>query len=210
MFRLCPLLYLWGLQQFVALVFDFLRLDSQWKYQSLQFCSRLDRAIFRKNAFSDPQQYYENHLRNIEAPISHFSEVVFDDRSVHFDVSGAFFSICAVEESESGKFCSGAANIMRSFTSQSVMDVIRVTVRKGTVADDTGHIIDAIGSFVQSSAMLPKRLKQKCNKALRSREELAKDLFFQLLRYTLLFAPKAENCRLGLESMKSQERKEAY
>lgn len=54
------------------------------------------------------------------------------------------------------------------------MDMIEVTDKKETAADNTVHTIDAIDSLVQTNAMLQKRFKQKSNGASASPKKLAR------------------------------------
>lgn len=64
------------------------------------------------------------------------------------------FPICPFEESYSGKLISGTADTIRCYIFQSAVHMIGVTARKETATGDTGHTIDVIDSFVQTSAML--------------------------------------------------------
>lgn len=106
--------------------------------------------------FGDNQRYCKNQFRNNGAPILQCSQVIVDDGSIVFGFSGAFFLICPVEQSYSGKFYSGTACTIKLFISQSVMGIIGVTGRLETDSDNTDHAIDAIGSSVQTSSMSQK------------------------------------------------------
>lgn len=104
-------------------------------------------------------------------------KVVFDNGSVVFDVSGAFFLICPVQEFYGGRFCSSTAGTTKWFTSKTVMDMIGVTGRQKIDADDTGHIRHATDFFFQNSVILRKQFKRNCNEALTSRKNVGKRFF---------------------------------
>lgn len=106
----------------------------------------------------------------IGAPILQCSEVVTGDGTKVFDVSGVFFSICPVEGSYSRKLFSGTAGTIKCLICQSTIDKIGATGRSKTACGDTGNTIDAVDAFVETSAMLQKRFKKKCNEALTSQK----------------------------------------
>lgn len=88
------------------------------------------------------------------------SEVSISDRTVVFDVSDDFFSICPIEESYSGKFFSVTAGSIRGFISQSVMGMIGATGRDETAAANVFHAVDKVNTFVQTSAILKNRFQK--------------------------------------------------
>lgn len=114
---------------------------------------------FRKNGFRDLQFYFETQLGNIKTSILKCLEVVVDDGSVIFNVSGAFIPICLARESSGRIVYSGTAGTIKYFTSKSVFRISGVNGKQKTNADDSGHTINAIDSFVKSSTMLQKRSK---------------------------------------------------
>lgn len=104
----------------------------------------------------------------------------------------------------------GTAGNMRCFNSQSVINMIGVTSTNETTASSVDYAIDAVNTFVQTSAMLLIWCKLKCNDALNSRKKLSKNFCFWLLRYTSLFVPKTGNCSLELDAKRSLDQKEVY
>lgn len=141
------------------------------------------------------------------------SEVAIGDGSVVFDVRGAFFPICSVEEFYSGKFYSCTAASMRFITFQSMTDMAGVTGKHEKAAGDSGNsgsTIDAIDAFVQTRQCCRNCSNQNAARPSLPEKKLAKDLFLQLLRYTSLFAPRTKNCSSELETKRCRDWKEAY
>lgn len=112
------------------------------------------------------QQYCEDQLQSIIARNSQCPEAVPGGGTVVFDDSGECFYICPVKEPYSRNYFSGTASTMKCFIFQSVTDMFGLTGKSESTAGDAGHTINAVNAFAETSAMLPKRFKQKCNEAL--------------------------------------------
>lgn len=109
--------------------------------------------------------------QSIGVPILQWSGAVTGDGAVVFNLNGAFFSICPVEESYSGKFFSDTAITKKCFISQNIMDIIEVTDKSKAAAGDAGSTLYATDAFVGTNYMLQKRYKRNATRHLLSKKK---------------------------------------